>query len=137
MSTRAFGSASRSFITGKRLWPPARTFASPPKRSSSWTASSTDEGAKYSNRGGIIPQPPVLSKSAPSSLGRDKGFSPETGPDRRTTGCDSFCSERRAGLEIRGAQKQVHVPKCLPHSRRRGFEPWIVGVGIHPDDEMA
>src|SRR3989449_124536 len=137
MSTRAFGSARRSFITGSRLWPPARTFASPPKRSRIWTASSTDEGAKYSNRGGITPQPPVLLNSAASSRGVDKGFSPRADASQRPSGRDTFRREPGPGFEVPRSQEQVDMRQGLAHSRRRGFESRVVGVRVHPDDEMA
>src|SRR3989441_6903805 len=137
MSTRAFGSARRSFITGSRLWPPARTFASPPKRSRIWTASSTDEGAKYSNRGGITPQPPVLLNSAASSRGVDKGFSPRADASQRPSGRDTFRREPGPGFKISRSQEQVDMRQGLAHSRRRGFESRIVGIRVHPDDEMA
>src|SRR2546428_10476403 len=137
MSTRALGSARRSFITGRRLWPPARTFASPPKRSRIWTASSTDEGAKYSNRGGITPQPPVLLNSAASSRGVDKGFSPRADASQRPSGRDTFRREPGRGFEVSRSQEQVDMRQGLAHSRRRGFESRVVGVRVHPDDEMA
>ena len=41
MSTRCSGLASRSFIIGSRLWPPAMTRASGPSRSSDAIAPST------------------------------------------------------------------------------------------------
>src|SRR5438128_1797381 len=137
MSTRAFGSARRSFITGSRLWPPARTFASPPKRSRIWTASSTDECAKYSNRGGITPQPPVLLNSAASSRGVDKGFSPRANAGQRSSGRDTFRREPGPGFEVSRSQEQVDMRQGLAHSRGRGFESRVVGIRVHPDDEMA
>src|SRR3989442_2320912 len=137
MSTRAFGSARRSFITGSRLWPPARTFASPPKRSRIWTASSTDEGAKYSNRGGIPPQPPVVLNSAASSRGVDKGFSPRADASQGRSGRDRFRREPGPGFEVPRSQEQVDMRQGLAHSRRRGFESRVVGIRVHPDDEMA
>src|SRR2546425_20814 len=137
ISTRALGSARRSFITGRRLWPPARTFASPPKRSRIWTASSTDEGAKYSNRGGITPQPPVLLNSAASSPGVDKGFSPRADASQRPSGRDTFRREPGPGFEVSRSQEQVDMRQGLAHSRGRGFESRIVGIRVHPDDEMA
>src|SRR5713226_7938930 len=137
MSTSARGSARRSFITGRRLWPPARTFASPPKRSRIWTASSTDEGAKYSNRGGITPQPPVLLNNAASSRGRDKGFSPRAVAGQRPSGGETFRREPDAGFEVSRSQEQVHMRQGLAHSRRRGFESRVVRVRVHPDDKMA
>src|ERR687885_1384668 len=52
MSTSTGGLASRSFISGKRLWPPARTLASSCARSRS-SASATERGAAYLNDAGI------------------------------------------------------------------------------------
>src|SRR3989442_11219363 len=137
MSTRAFGSARRSFITGSKLCPPARTFASPPKRARIWTASSTDEGAKYSNRGGITPQPPVLLNSAASSRGVDKGFSPRADASQSPSGRDTFRREPRPRVEFPRSQEQVDMRQGLAHSRRRGVESTVVGVRGQPDDEMA
>src|SRR5262245_26582496 len=54
MSTTTFGRASRSFIAGIRLWPPASTFASSPYRLRSATASSTVDGRVYSKFEGYI-----------------------------------------------------------------------------------
>src|SRR5919204_6799332 len=55
MSTSSLGWASRSFISGSRLWPPARIFAS--GSSSSPTASCRLVGAAYANLAGNIPAP--------------------------------------------------------------------------------
>src|SRR5947209_4818640 len=137
ISTRALGSARRSFITGRRLWPPASTFASPQKRWGIWTASSTDAGAKYSNRGGITPQPPVLLNSAASSRGVDKGFSPRADASQRPSGRDTSRREPGPGFEVPRSQEQVDMRQGLAHSRRHGFESRVVGVWVHPDDEMA
>src|SRR5919204_3926556 len=52
MSTSSLGWASRSFISGSRLWPPARIFAS--GSSSSPTASCRLVGAAYANLAGNI-----------------------------------------------------------------------------------
>src|ERR1700758_2549029 len=54
MSIRLTGRASRKFIAGTRLCPPARIFPSSPcaaRRSSAW---STVRGAKYLNETGFI-----------------------------------------------------------------------------------
>jgi hypothetical protein len=56
-STSASGAANLSFISGIRLWPPARTFASPSNRSRSSQASSRVVGAKYSNLAGYTRRP--------------------------------------------------------------------------------
>src|SRR6266705_2714148 len=137
ISTRALGSARRSFITGRRLWPPARTFASPPKRSRLWTASSMDEGAKYSNRGGITPQPPVLWNSAASSRGGDKGFSPRADAGQRPSGGETFWREPGPRFEVSRSQEQVDMRQGLAHPRRCGLESRVIGIRIHPDHEMA
>src|SRR5439155_16313306 len=52
MSTRTGGEASRSFMSGSRLWPPASTLASAFNASRS-TASPTECGAAYLNEAGI------------------------------------------------------------------------------------
>src|SRR5439155_13548915 len=134
MSTRALGSASRSFITGRMLWPPARTFASPPKRSRIWTASSTDEGAKYSNRAGITPQPPVLLNSAASSRGVDKGLSPRADAGQRPSGRDTVRREPRAGFEVSLFPDVLDMRERLGESRRRVVESMGGGVRGPPDD---
>src|SRR5215210_472496 len=53
MSTRCSGVASRSFIIGSRLWPPAITRASGPSRSSEAIAPSTLVARSYSNGAGV------------------------------------------------------------------------------------
>src|SRR4051812_10576602 len=53
MSTRCSGLASRSFIIGRRLWPPAMMRASGPRRWSAPTASSTLRTRRYSNGPGV------------------------------------------------------------------------------------
>src|SRR5919202_466315 len=52
ISTSMGGLASRSFISGSRLWPPASTLASSCARSR-WRASATDRGAAYLKDAGI------------------------------------------------------------------------------------
>src|SRR6478735_6675563 len=52
MSTSSFGWARRSFMSGRRLWPPAMTFAS--GSSSIPTASCRLPGAAYANLAGNI-----------------------------------------------------------------------------------
>ena len=52
MSTRYSKLASRSFIIGRRLWPPATSRASLPRRSSSEMAWSTLVARSYSNGAG-------------------------------------------------------------------------------------
>src|SRR6266481_1796095 len=54
MSTRWWGAASRSFISGIRLWPPERTLASSPSFARSAVASPSELGAWYSKAPGII-----------------------------------------------------------------------------------
>src|SRR5258707_1362378 len=54
MSIRCSGAASRSFIIGSRLCPPAITRASGPKRSSSASASSTLVARAYSKGAGEL-----------------------------------------------------------------------------------
>src|SRR4051794_3927364 len=53
MSTRCVGVASRSFIIGSRLWPPAMMRASSPSRSSEAIAPSTLVARSYSNGAGV------------------------------------------------------------------------------------
>ncbi len=53
MSTRYDGLASRSFIIGSRLCPPAITRASDPARSSAASAPSTLVARSYSNGAGV------------------------------------------------------------------------------------
>ena len=53
MSIRCAGVASRSFIIGSRLWPPAMTRASGPSRSSDAIAPSTLVARSYSNGAGV------------------------------------------------------------------------------------
>ena len=53
MSIRCSGLASRSFIIGSRLWPPAMTRASGPSRWSDAIAPSTLVARSYSNAAGV------------------------------------------------------------------------------------
>src|ERR1044071_5258094 len=53
MSMRCSGFASRSFIIGSRLWPPAMIRASGPRRCSAAIASSTLRARWYSNGAGV------------------------------------------------------------------------------------
>src|SRR5205823_14206953 len=137
MSTRARGSASRSFMTGSRLCPPARTFASPSNRSRIWMASSMVAGAKYSKRGGIIPNTSVLLRSTSALRRGDKGFPPRRGTDPRPAARDAVRCEARPVLEISRPQEEIEVGQRLPHARGRGLESRVVGVRVHPDDEMG
>src|SRR5829696_2775141 len=57
-SIRTSGAASRRFMSGTRLWPPASTLASSPCSASSATHSSTERGAKYTKRDGFIASTP-------------------------------------------------------------------------------
>src|SRR5579864_3192766 len=57
MSTTSCGEAKRSFISGTRLWPPARTLASSPPSCSMPIASASERGASYRNRDGYIDPP--------------------------------------------------------------------------------
>src|SRR5246127_2783133 len=54
MSIRLAGRASRKFMTGTRLCPPARIFPSSPCVARRSSASSTVRGAKYLNETGFI-----------------------------------------------------------------------------------
>ena len=53
MSTRWDGFARRSFIIGRRLWPPAITRASEPARCRAAIAPSTLVARSYSNAAGV------------------------------------------------------------------------------------
>ena len=57
MSITWGGLASRSFMSGMRLWPPESTLASSPSLASNAVASARDVGAWYSNAAGIIGGP--------------------------------------------------------------------------------
>src|SRR5262245_41041477 len=56
MSIRCAGDASRSFIIGSRLWPPAITRASGPRSASAAIAPSTLVARSYSNGAGVCIQ---------------------------------------------------------------------------------
>src|SRR5919201_4213130 len=53
MSTRCSGLARRSFIIGRRLWPPAMTRASEPRRCRAASAPSTLVARSYPNGAGV------------------------------------------------------------------------------------
>src|SRR5262245_48847764 len=72
MSTSRPGVASRSFMSGSRLWPPASTLASPSPEPRWVSASATEVGATYLNAAGIMPPPrrePIGTRSALASTG--------------------------------------------------------------------
>src|SRR4051794_26962550 len=60
MSIRCSGFASRSFIIGSRLCPPAMIRASGPSRLSDATAPSTLVARSYSKGAGVCTRPPFL-----------------------------------------------------------------------------
>src|SRR5579862_3218269 len=64
MSTTSCGEAKRSFMSGIRLWPPARTLASSPPSCSMPIAAASERGASYRNRDGYIDPPGVAGKPA-------------------------------------------------------------------------
>src|SRR6266851_4188926 len=86
MSTRADGCASRSRMSGIRLWPPARTLASSPNLTSSSDASCTEEARAYSNAAGITGRNPPggvdLPAVSPRTPVRRRRRCPRSGPLR-------------------------------------------------------
>src|SRR3954466_3205372 len=62
MSTSCSGDASRSFIIGSRLWPPAMMRALPPARASAAIAPSTLVARSYSNGPGVCTEGPFLGR---------------------------------------------------------------------------
>ena len=68
MSIRCSGLASRSFIIGSRLWPPAMIRASGPSRSSAAIAPSTLVARSYSNGAGVCKRAPLGSGRVGSRL---------------------------------------------------------------------
>src|SRR5215218_2568789 len=122
MSMTRSGRASRSFISGSRLWPPARTFASKPWVASSSRACSTDVARSYSNAAGII-------GGCRSWLGRprgrrlaphDRGAFPDGLHDRLVAGAAAEVAvDRPADVVVRGvglASEQVE--RRHEHPRR-------------------
>src|SRR3954464_11501779 len=70
MSTRCDGVARRSFIIGSRLWPPAMTRASGPRRSRAAIAPSTLVARSYSNGAGVCTgASPLSSRGSSTALG--------------------------------------------------------------------
>src|SRR4051795_11058682 len=69
MSIRTSGLASRSFIIGSRLWPPAMTRASGPWRWSAAIAPSTLVARSYSNGPGVCTSGPLLGRAGGPGLG--------------------------------------------------------------------
>src|SRR5262245_31828027 len=59
MSIRCVGCARRSFIMGRRLWPPAMIRASGPSRSRDAMAPSTLVARSYSNGAGVCTSRPL------------------------------------------------------------------------------
>src|SRR4051794_26326101 len=68
MSIRCSGVASRSFIIGSRLWPPAMIRASVPSRWSASMAPSTEVARSYSNGTGVCNAAP---RSGSGTAGRE------------------------------------------------------------------
>src|SRR5919206_4499447 len=100
MSMRCSGLASRSFIIGSRLWPPAMRRASGPRRWSAPIASSTLSARWYSNGPGVctwLSFPVVALGPGGPILDR------RVGPDDRRAG-----ELLRAGLARLGVQRAGH-----------------------------
>src|SRR6516165_3815938 len=124
MSIRCSGLASRSFIIGSRLWPPAITRASGPSRFSDAIAPSTLLARSYSNGAGVCTVGPfrVL----------DGGVRPDHGRARHRLGALGTSTwvkrpRRRAsvgGVAERGAVRAGGCNRCLasePRERQRSL----------------
>src|SRR5664279_1365792 len=91
---RCRGAERRSFISGMRLWPPARSLASSPNWLSSVTASGYDFARWHSNARGYIPPP------RPGDAGLPQPLLPEHVP----------CDEDHVGGALRQASHEVRIP---------------------------
>src|SRR5215210_4776301 len=110
MSTRCSGLASRSFIIGSRLWPPAMTRASGPSRCSAAMASSTLSARSYSNGAGVCTGRPFVTV-ARGLAAADAGLLAGLVLLRRVGADDGRALEplgaRLAGLGVQGARREA------------------------------
>ena len=106
MSIRCSGFASRSFIIGSRLWPPAMIRASEPSRSSDAIAPSTLVARSYSNGAGVCNGAPFRSSGSDSRGSRLRGAP-------MSSRC-SYCSG--ASVPITGERRQL-LRARVPHVR--------------------
>src|SRR5438067_7722735 len=122
MSIRLAGRASRKFIAGTRLCPPARIFPSSPCMARSSSASSTVRGAKYLNETGFIDDkrwvgiflPIRLNERPGKSSGKRKGHTVMTG---RLMGIAPILSAE-PDPAAHEAQRASPAARCS----RRGFD---------------
>src|SRR2546425_11290593 len=132
MSTRAAGCASRNFMSGIRLCPPASTLASPPELARSWIACAMSFATWYSKDAGIMASPshrrPPRATGLPAADGPDATLHPHT-----RGGCDRMrtCSRRRPKLlAVRHDFAVNAVDRPLPAVQRAYF--YLVAlVAIH------
>src|SRR3954470_20854446 len=106
MSTRYSGLASRSFIMGSRLWPPAITRASGPCFTSDAMAPSTLSARSYSNGAGVctrLPnrQPPARLPDVLALLVLDRRVRPDHGRARQVL------PRGRAPLRVEHARREA------------------------------
>src|SRR5690348_11041400 len=101
-STRCFGWASRSFMAGSRLCPPASSLASSLWRPSRSSASFNVPGVWYSNWAGYMSASPLLLRFG--------GLGGLPDPLRR----------QRHGVDVVHAEPRQGVHHRVDHRRRRG-----------------
>src|SRR4051794_35924419 len=121
MSIRTSGLASRSFIIGSRLWPPAMTRASGPWRWSAAIAPSTLVARSYSNGPGVCTSGPLLGRAGGPGLGPAVTVAVRRG--RRA---------RRAGRAGRARPPLRHPPPPRETPGRAPAAPGAVGRGGGP-----
>src|SRR2546422_5277114 len=132
MSTRAAGCASRNFMSGIRLCPPASTLASPPELARSWIACAMSFATWYSKDAGIMASPSHRRPPRATGLPAADGPGPTLHPHTRG-GCDRMrtCSRRRPRLlAVRHDFAVNAVDRPLPAVQRAYF--YLVAlVAIH------
>src|ERR1700730_15814531 len=121
MSTRWWGAASRSFISGIRLWPPDRTLASSPHFARSAVASPSELGAWYSKAPGIIVVTPFWICPARVLV--------RLSPDRfrviRSSSCDS-AGTVPVWTRYRRSLARLHRAPGMPRSRGRALTTMVM-----------
>src|SRR5882724_7054253 len=98
------------FMSGTRLWPPARSFASSPWRASRDTASGTVRGATYSNGAGFI-EAGWSSRDRRRQTAREIAVEHERQQARRDDGEDHAGGEQRVtdrGVGGDGGEQNRH-----------------------------
>ncbi len=132
MSIRCSGLASRSFIIGSRLWPPAMIRASGPSRSSAAIAPSTLVARSYSNGAGVCNRAPLAIRTAwPASAcaARRCPRAARTGRARRCRSPASAAASPAPGARTFGYSSARREAAALDVAQHRARPGWRAAIG--------